>query len=189
MWERSINWLPPVCARTRDQTCNLGKCPELNPQPFDYGMTFQSFLMFDCPAVLTRMSAPWRLRFLSGLSSAASPQLAHSKCSLNICSVVRVTWSKNKMAWAGGVGGVGLEYLVLGAGGMLGDVLQASGNVLLELRSQLWGLFRWGRGVRGEREREREERKTAYARGQWVPLPGSKTPPEGQGRNWESQVL
>ena len=24
MWERNINWLPPVCTPTRDQPCNLG---------------------------------------------------------------------------------------------------------------------------------------------------------------------
>ena len=36
MWERSINWLPPKCALTGDQTCNWGMCPDgkANPQPF-----------------------------------------------------------------------------------------------------------------------------------------------------------
>ena len=36
MWERNINWLPPVYTLTRDRTHNLGVCPdqELNPQPF-----------------------------------------------------------------------------------------------------------------------------------------------------------
>ena len=26
MWERNIDWLHPLRARTRDQTCNLGVC-------------------------------------------------------------------------------------------------------------------------------------------------------------------
>ena len=36
MWERSIDHLPPVCAPTKDQTCNVGMSPnqELNLQPF-----------------------------------------------------------------------------------------------------------------------------------------------------------
>ena len=35
--ERNIDWLPPVHGPTRDQTCNLGMCPdwETNLQPFD----------------------------------------------------------------------------------------------------------------------------------------------------------
>ena len=34
--ERNINWLPPVCAQTRDWTHNAGTCPdkESDPQPF-----------------------------------------------------------------------------------------------------------------------------------------------------------
>ena len=34
--ERNIDWLPSICNPTRDQTCNLGKCPdrESNLQPF-----------------------------------------------------------------------------------------------------------------------------------------------------------
>ena len=41
MWERNIDWLPPVCAPNGDWTHNLGTCPdqELNPQPL--GMTLQ----------------------------------------------------------------------------------------------------------------------------------------------------
>ena len=36
MSERNINWLPPVCTPTGDQTHNLGMCPDwgLNLQPF-----------------------------------------------------------------------------------------------------------------------------------------------------------
>ena len=36
IWERNINWLPPICAPTKDWTCNLGMCSdwELNPQLF-----------------------------------------------------------------------------------------------------------------------------------------------------------
>ena len=36
MWERNIDWLPPIRAPTRDWTWNLGMCPdqESNPQPF-----------------------------------------------------------------------------------------------------------------------------------------------------------
>ena len=34
--ERIIDWLPPIGTLTKDQTCNLGTCPdqELNPWPF-----------------------------------------------------------------------------------------------------------------------------------------------------------
>ena len=34
--ERSVDWLPPICALTMDQTHNLGMCPdrESNLQPF-----------------------------------------------------------------------------------------------------------------------------------------------------------
>ena len=41
--EGSIDWLRPVYAKTRDQTCNLGMCSdqELNLQPFGYGMMLQ----------------------------------------------------------------------------------------------------------------------------------------------------
>ena len=43
MWQRSINWLLPICAWTRGQTRNLGMCPdqELRWQPFSYGTTLQ----------------------------------------------------------------------------------------------------------------------------------------------------
>ena len=34
--ERNINWVPPVHAPTRDQTCNLGMCP-------DRGLSTQHF--------------------------------------------------------------------------------------------------------------------------------------------------
>ena len=36
MLERNINQLPPVCAPTGDQPCNVGMFPDpgLNPQPF-----------------------------------------------------------------------------------------------------------------------------------------------------------
>ena len=36
MWERNINQLPLICTLSRDQTCNLGMCPdqETNWQPF-----------------------------------------------------------------------------------------------------------------------------------------------------------
>ena len=36
MWEGNIDWLPPIRTPTRDQTCNLGICPDWdsNPQPF-----------------------------------------------------------------------------------------------------------------------------------------------------------
>lgn len=34
----------------------------------------------------------------SGLSTAVSPQLAQSKCSLNICSLVTLTWTKTGMS-------------------------------------------------------------------------------------------
>ena len=36
MRERNIDWLPPVGAPTRTQTCNLGLCPDrgLNPHLF-----------------------------------------------------------------------------------------------------------------------------------------------------------
>ena len=30
MWEKNIDWLPPICALTRHQTCNLGICPDQN---------------------------------------------------------------------------------------------------------------------------------------------------------------
>ena len=36
MWERNINWLPPVCAPTRDWTYNPSMCPE-------QGQNLQSF--------------------------------------------------------------------------------------------------------------------------------------------------
>ena len=41
--ERNIDWPPPAHTQTRDQTCNLGMCPdwELNLQPFSYGMMLQ----------------------------------------------------------------------------------------------------------------------------------------------------
>ena len=34
--KRNIDWLPLLCVQTRDQTSNLGMCPnyESNPQPF-----------------------------------------------------------------------------------------------------------------------------------------------------------
>ena len=28
VWERNIDWLPPICAPTWDQTHNLGMCPD-----------------------------------------------------------------------------------------------------------------------------------------------------------------
>ena len=36
MWEKNIDWLPPVCTPTLDQIHNLGMCSdrELNLQPF-----------------------------------------------------------------------------------------------------------------------------------------------------------
>ena len=38
MWERSVDWLPPVSTWNRDWTHNLCMCPDQasNPQPFDY---------------------------------------------------------------------------------------------------------------------------------------------------------
>ena len=43
MQDRNIKWLCPVWAQTRDQTRNLGMCPdqESNPQHFDYGATLR----------------------------------------------------------------------------------------------------------------------------------------------------
>ena len=28
MWERNVDWLPPICTPSGDRTCNLGICPE-----------------------------------------------------------------------------------------------------------------------------------------------------------------
>ena len=44
MWKRNINWLPSICALTRNWAHDLGICPdwESNLQLLVYGMTLQS---------------------------------------------------------------------------------------------------------------------------------------------------
>lgn len=47
MWERSFDWLPPICTVTGDWTHHVGVCPgrESKPQPFFFlvcGMTLQT---------------------------------------------------------------------------------------------------------------------------------------------------
>ena len=36
--ERNINWLSPICALTRDGTCNLGMCPDGGSNPQSFGI-------------------------------------------------------------------------------------------------------------------------------------------------------
>ena len=40
MWEGNIDWLPPICTSTGDQTHNLGMCP-------DWGSDLQPFGVWD----------------------------------------------------------------------------------------------------------------------------------------------
>ena len=80
---------------------------------------FYLFIMFYCLTVLTKCQFH-KDRFLFGLSTAVSSQLAHSKCSLNICWVAMLTWTKTEIGggeleWVGEEGRIDLERLVLGA--------------------------------------------------------------------------
>ena len=61
-WEKSINWLPPVCALAGDWTCNQGMCPdwESNPQPFGYGTMLQpAEPHWPGPAMFFTWTSPW----------------------------------------------------------------------------------------------------------------------------------
>ena len=38
IYKRNIGWLPPVCVLSRDQTCDLGWCPDGESDPQTFGV-------------------------------------------------------------------------------------------------------------------------------------------------------